>query len=69
MISFGTGTKLDVNVANNQVREATVGEIKFTNENLNGASLKAGDVIIITSDAAGNNASAAWFLSVTELPA
>lgn len=69
LISFGTGTKLDVTVAGNLIREATVGETKFTNENLNQSSLKAGDVIIITSDAAGNNASAAWFLSVTELPA
>lgn len=69
MISFGTGTKLDLFVAGNLTREATVGETKFTNENLAGLSLKAGDQIKITSDAAGNNAAAAWFLTITELPA
>lgn len=71
VIGYGTGTLVTFS-AGQAIRTKTgagVPELVFTNENLQGLTLTAGQTITVVSDAAGNNASAAWIINVTELPA
>jgi hypothetical protein len=72
VIGYGTGTTVSFSIAGQTIRTKTgagVPELTFTNENIFKLTLSAGQTIVVSSDAAGNNASAAWFISVTELPA
>jgi len=72
VIGYGTGTFVNFIVANQNIRTkigAGVPELSFTNENISKLTLAAGQTIAVTADAAGYNASAAWLISITELPA
>lgn len=69
-VGFGNGTKLDYLLGITKAREDTVAQlVAQANPLVEGTTLNAGQIIQITSDAPGNNASSTVLLNYTELPA